>query len=255
MNLTHTGMFHPGYSGRQPQDTPPLVKIGMLVACQPIDPASSGTELRARFLTFLNSPAVRDLVDALTDVEPGTSWKSLAGHGPRTLEAALTVSENPMNGVPTASALFLPPTAGEALYGRNGRSATLILYVEPRTADGQVPPASDLITWARRFSLALAAPRAFADFLDGDLEVATSNEPSAQLGVWLQSYQPLTVMVNIDGLRMLPGSSPSNQFIGWTFADPDGKPAADASRDLIVQLCEYTLHLDDFESALTKEFP
>ncbi|MGD0043541.1 MAG: hypothetical protein ABSE84_24565, partial [Isosphaeraceae bacterium] len=82
---------------------------------------------------------------------------------------------------------------------------------------------------------------------------ATSNEPSAQLGVWLQSYQPLTVMVDIDGLQMLPGSSPSNQFIGWTFADPDGKPAAGAARDLIVQLCEYTLHLDDFERVLAEE--
>lgn len=181
------------------------------------------------------------------------SWKNLAGHGPRTLEAALTASEDPLEGVPAASALFLPPTAGESLYGRDGRSATLILYVEPRTVGDQVPPASDLATWSRRFSLALAAPSAFADFLDGDLGLATSNEPPAQLGVWLQSYQPLTVMVDIDGLQMLPGSSPSNQFIGWTFADPDGKPAAETARDLIVQLCEYTLHLDDFEQVLPEE--
>ena len=181
------------------------------------------------------------------------SWKNLAGHGPRTLEAALTASEDPLEGVPAASALFLPPTAGESLYGRDGRSATLLLYVEPRTVGDQVPPASDLATWSRRFSLALAVPRAFADFLDGDLGLATSNEPPAQLGVWLQSYQPLTVMVDIDGLQMLPGSSPSNQFIGWTFADPDGKPAAETARDLIVQLCEYTLHLDDFEQVLPEE--
>jgi hypothetical protein len=140
--------------------------------------------------------------------------------------------------VPAASALFLPPTAGESLYGRDGRAATLVLYVEPRTADGQVPPPSDLHTWCQRFSLALATPRAFADFLDRDVGLATSNEPPAQLGVWLQSYQPLTVMVDIDGLQMLPGSSPSNQFIGWTFADPYGQSAAGAARDLIVLLCE-----------------
>jgi hypothetical protein len=99
----------------------------------------------------------------------------------------------------------------------------------------------------------LAVPRAFADFLDTDVGLATSNEPPAQLGVWLQSYQPLTVMVDIDGLQMLPGSSPSNQFIGWTFANPDGKSAAGAARDMIVQLCEYTLHLDDFERVLAEE--
>jgi hypothetical protein len=60
-------------------------------------------------------------------------------------------------------------------------------------------------------------------------------------------------MVDIDGLQVLPGSSPSNQFIGWTFADPDGQPPAGAARDLIVQLCEYTLHLDNFEHALAEE--
>ena len=253
MGLTHTIVSHPGYGGRQPDDTPPSVRIGMLLACQPIDPTSSGTALRAKFLAFLNSSAIHTLVEALTDVEPGMSWKNLAGHGPRTLEAALTASGNPIEGVPAASALFLPPTAGESLYGRDERSATLILYVEPRTADGQAPPASDLSTWSRRFTLALDVPRAFADFLDGDLGLATSNDPAAQLGVWLQSYQPLTVMVDIDRLQMLPGSSPSNQFIGWAFADSVGKPAAGTARDLIVQLCEYTLHLDDFERALAEK--
>jgi hypothetical protein len=253
MGLTHTGMWHPGYNGRQPQERPPSVKVGMLVACKPIDLASSGTELRAKFLAFLNSSTVRTLIEGLTTVAPGMSWKNLAGHGPRTLEAALTVSENPMDGVPVASALFLPPTAGEALYGRNERAATLILYVEPQTADGQVPAASDLASWARRFNLALAVPGALADFLDSDLGLATSNDPPAQLGIWLQSYQPLTVMVDIEGLQMLPGSSPSNQYIGWTFAHADGKSAARVARDLTVQLCEYTLHLDDFERALGDE--
>lgn len=253
MGLTHTGMWHPGYNGRQRQETPPSVKIGMLVACEPIDPGSSGTELRAKFLAFLNSPAVGSLIEGLTTVDPGMSWKNLAGHGPRTLEAALTASENPMEGVPVASALFLPPTAGEALYMRNGRAATLILYVEPRTADGQVPPASNLTTWARRFSLALTVPSALAHFLDSDLGLATSKDSPAQLGIWLQSYQPLTGMVDIDGLRVLPGSSPSNQFMGWTFADPEGKSAAGVARDLMIQLCEYTLHLDDFERALGEE--
>jgi hypothetical protein len=112
MHLTHTSMSHPSYGGRQSQEAPPSVKIGMLVACQSIDPASSGTALRAKFLAFLNSSTIRTLVAALTDVEPGMSWKNLAGHGPRTLEAALTASQDPLEGVPAASALFLPPTAG-----------------------------------------------------------------------------------------------------------------------------------------------
>ena len=253
MRLSQSSVFHPGYGGRQPDETPPSVKVGMLVGCQPIDAAISGTELRAKFLAFLNSPAVSNFVEALTAVDSGMSWKSLAGHGRRTLEAVLTAETNPLDGVPVASALFLPLAAEGSLYGRDEHSATLVLYVEPRTADGQVPSASDLATWSRRFNLALAVPRAFADFLEGDLGAATSNDPPAQLGVWLQSYQPLTVMVDIDGLRMLPGMSQSNRFIGWTFAAPDGKSATGAVRDLMVSLCEDTLHLDGFEQSLIEE--
>jgi hypothetical protein len=250
MRLTHTGLFHPGYSGRQSHDEPPSIKIGILVACRPIDPASSGSALRAKFLSFLNSAAVRELIGALTHVVPDATWKNLAGHGPRTLEAALTTGENPLEGVPVASALFLPSAAGEGLYGREGRAATLILYIEPRTAAGLVPSASDLAAWHRRLSLALAVPGAFADFLSSDLGLGAFGDPPAQFGVWLKSHQPLTTMVDTQGLRTLPGSSPSNQFIGWAYADPDGNSIACTGRDLLTQLCEYELHLDAFEQTL-----
>ena len=250
MGLTHTTMFHPGYSGRQTQDTPPSVKVAVLVACQPIDPAASGTEVRAKFLAFLESEPVRNLIATLTDMPPGTSWKNLAGNGPRTLEAALTAGQDALDGVPLASALLLPPVAGESLYGRNGQSATLIFYTEPRTADGQTPPPSDPAAWEQRFELALAIPGAFAEFLAKDLGLGTSDDPPAQLGVWLRSYRPLTVMVDTRGLRTLPGSSPSNWYSGWAFAAPDGKSGRETARDFLIQLCEYTLHLDGFEQTL-----
>jgi hypothetical protein len=250
MRLTHTSLFHPGYGGRQPEDTPPSIKIGMLVACLPIDPSTSGTQLRAQFVAFLNSDSMRELVGALTCVPPGASWKNLAGHGPRTLEAALTAGDDPMEGVPVASALFLPPTAGEALYGRDGHSATLVLYVEPRTVEGQIPPASHLAAWYRRIRFGLDLTGAFAAFLVKDLELGAFDDPPSQFGVWLQSYRPLTVMVDIDGLRVLPGRSPSNEFIGWAYADSEGNSIGVTARDLLTQLCEYHLHLDGFDQAL-----
>jgi hypothetical protein len=92
---------------------------------------------------------------------------------------------------------------------------------------------------------------AFADFLDKDLGLGTFDDPPAQFGVWLQSSQPLTVMVDVNGLRVLPGSSPSNEFIGWAYADPDGNAIAATARDLLTQLWEYTLHLDAFDQALS----
>jgi hypothetical protein len=250
MGLTHTTMSHPGYGGRQTQDTPPSVKIGVLVACQPIDPAASGSELRAKFLAFLESEPVRNLIAALTDVPPGTSWRNLAGNGPRTLEAALTVGQDTLNGVPLASALLLPPVAGESLYGRNGQSATLIFYTEPRTAECHTPPPSDPVAWEQRFELALAIPGAFAEFLAKDLGLGTSDDPPAQVGVWLSSYRPLTVMVDTRGLKTLPGSSPSNWYSGWAFAAADGKSGRETARDFLIQLCEYALHLDGFEQTL-----
>jgi hypothetical protein len=252
MGMTHVGMSHRGYMERPVQDAPPLVKIGMLVACEPVDPASSGTELRAKFAAFLDSPAVRQLIRSVTNVEPGMSWRNLAGNGPRSLEAALTAGEDPLKGVPAASVLFQPPTPGDSLYGRNGRAATLLFYLEPRAANGQVPPASNLAAWLERFRQALAIPEAFADFLAKDLALATSDDPPAQLGIWLQSNQTLATMIDTQGLQTLPGSWSSNQFIGWALAAPDGAPANETARDLIVQLCEYTLHLDAYEHVLAE---
>jgi pimeloyl-ACP methyl ester carboxylesterase len=252
MGLTHTGMLHPGYGARQAQDEPPSVKLGMLVACKPIGPSSSGSELRAKFITFLNSAAVHQVIEAHTYVASGMSWKNLAGHGPRTLEAALTAGDDAIEGIPIASALLLPPIAGESLYGRSSDSATLILYIEPRTAAGRVPPASDLAGWFRRFNLTLTIPDAFAEFLSKDLGLGAFDDPPAQLGIWLKSHQPLTSMIDTRGLQMLPGSPPSNQFIGWAFADRHGKSISETTRDLLIQLCEYTLHLDSFEQTLAE---
>jgi hypothetical protein len=92
-----------------------------------------------------------------------------------------------------------------------------------------------------------ATPGVFAEFLAKELGLGTSDDPPAQPGVWLQSYHPLTTMVDPQGLRALPGSSPLNWFSGWAFASPDGRPVKETARDLLNQLCEYTLHLDAFE--------
>ena len=252
MNLTHVSVFHPGYSGRQAQEAPPSVKIAIRMGCQPIDRMASSTELRAKFGRFLESAAVLQLISALTTVEPDASWRPMAGNGIRALEAVLSAHQDPLEGVPVAAAEFLPPTAGETMYGRDERTASLLLYVEPRTADGHMPNPADLAAWYERFTLALAVPTAFDSFLAGDLGLGTSGDPPAQLGVWLQSYQPLTVMVATGDLHSLPGVSPSNQFIGWAYAAPDGQPVAAVARDLLAQLCDYSLRLDNFEPCLAE---
>lgn len=251
MNLTHTTMSHPGYQGRQTEDERPSIKIGMLVGCEKIDPSSSGSALRAKFLAFLDSARVRELVRSLTFVPPEASWRSLAGNGVRTLEAALMIGDDPTKSVPFASALFLPPT-GEAMYGRPEGTATLVLYVEPQTVlQGEVPPGSDLRKWHQRIRKALTVPGAFANFLSDDLGLGLFGAPPVQFGIWLESHnKPLSTMIDTDGLRTLPGAWSANEFMGWAYADRDGKSDTDVARDIMVHLCEYRLHLDDFESHL-----
>lgn len=56
--------------------------------------------------------------------------------------------------------------------------------------------------------------------------------------------------MDTEGLRTLPGSSPSNWFSGWAFANSDGKSKCETACDFLGQLCEYTLHLDGFEQRL-----
>lgn len=60
-------------------------------------------------------------------------------------------------------------------------------------------------------------------------------------------------MIDTGWLHSLPGRSFSSQFIGWAFVDPRGKSATGVTRDLMVQLCAFTLHLDGFEQALAGE--
>jgi hypothetical protein len=62
-------------------------------------------------------------------------------------------------------------------------------------------------------------------------------------------------MVDTEALRTLPGSWPSNQFIGWAVTAPDGGQAEKTARALVIQLCEYTLHLDAYEQARPRSTP
>ena len=60
----------------------------------------------------------------------------------------------------------------------------------------------------------------------------------------------MTQLVDTGPLRTLPGAIPSSQFLGYAIADPAGQPARDIARTMLAQLCEYHLHLEDFEPDL-----
>src|SRR5258708_3113221 len=167
MNITHVGMSHPRYIMRPIGDKPPSVRIGMLVACDPLRPSPSTSDLRSRFLGFLTSALIMELVSALSHVGGDVSWTPLGGRGRFNLEAVLA-GENE-DEAPVASALLLLPEAGMDSYGRDSRYAELVLDVEPRNPEGDPAPPVNLAAWHKRFTSALTLPTLLGHFLATDL--------------------------------------------------------------------------------------
>jgi hypothetical protein len=93
-------------------------------------------------------------------------------------------------------------------------------------------------------------PAALADFLVARLGLTTSSDPATLFGVLFRSRGPLTSMIKSDELQLRPGAQPSNWFYGYLMGDPHGEDACDAARDLLTQLCEYTLQADGYEDTL-----
>jgi hypothetical protein len=60
----------------------------------------------------------------------------------------------------------------------------------------------------------------------------------------------VTNLVDVTGCDVIPGSAVGSWFAGYVIADPSGSPSRAAARELLRQPCDYTLHLDGYESAL-----
>jgi hypothetical protein len=250
MRLQDAHMSHPGSNGRAPGEAgPPSVRIGVLVACDPLDPTTPPTsQLRASLINFLNRPSVRDLIASLTYVSQGVAWRRWEGHGRMNLEAVLTGADESV--APVAWARLLLPEAGMSTYGSDSRRAEFILCVEPRTANGQPAPALTLSAWHERVVQALGVPASVADFLTEDLGLKTSDDPAAQFGICLIPTRSMAELVDAEGCVTLPGASPVPHFMGFAVADADGRPAGAAAQDFLRQLCDYTLKLDNYEPTL-----
>ena len=235
-------------TARPDHDKPPSIQIGMLVACDPLGATQATSELRSRYLSLPASPPVMVLVSAVSNIRQGASWRPYGGHGRINLEAALTGAEEAE--APTSSALLLLPEVGMSQFGRDSRYAELVLDIEPRGADGGPASAMILGAWHQLFVQALSLPGQLAEFLSGDLGLATADDPPVQLGVWLKTPRAMTELIDIGGLTPIPGSPASNWFVGYAIADPSGHGAKAVAVELLRQMCDYTLHLDGYESAL-----
>jgi hypothetical protein len=57
-------------------------------------------------------------------------------------------------------------------------------------------------------------------------------------------------LVDITDLKLLPGSSQSPWYMGWAIADPAGEYPDRTAVELLRQMCDYTLHVDEYEPIL-----
>jgi hypothetical protein len=254
LQLQDNGMSHPGYTSRAAENLPPSFRIGMSLACSPLDPAAPTTsEVRARFLGFLSQPPVMDLVRELTTLGDGLAWRARDDNPRHNFAAILSLPDS--EAAPVAWARLLLPEEMTRRYGRDFRCAYLVLYVEPRSAVGSPAPAASLVSWHQRLSEALKLPAALAAFLAEQLGLSTSADPAAEVGVWLNTAQALTELIDVDGYAAVEGSTPSNSYRGFATADPAGQRLGDLAETWLRQLCDSALHLDGYEADLASLKP
>jgi hypothetical protein len=251
MMITHKGFSHPGYMIPPSQNKPPFVRIGVLVTCDPLAHAPTTSDLRDRFLAFLGRSPVSELANALTYVGDDLSWRSYASNGRINNEAVLVASDDQPE-APVVSAMMNLHETGLPSYGSNPRVAELLLHIEPRDEDGQVAPATALESWYGTIIRVMGIAKAFAEFLSDDIGIATYDQPSTKVGIQLSAHRSLTEIVDACDLRSVAGSQPSNWFLGYLIAEPDGSEPAEAGVELLTRLCDHGLHLHGYEAVLDK---
>jgi hypothetical protein len=224
------------------------MRAAMLVACAPLGPAPSTSDIRASFLAFLNAYPVRALLAATTSTPEDATWTAWGDLPRRTFGAVLNGKDQ--HAPPVAWARLHLPEAGAPHIGSDPRAAQFVLHAYPRTPEGDPAPAASLAALHSRLALVLDLPGALTEFLSRDLGLATTDCPPAQVGISLDAPQFITQLVDPGDLETLPGSSARTWFMGWALADPHGEPPPKLIHDWLTQLCDIALCVDGYEPTL-----
>jgi hypothetical protein len=253
---------HPSFVAEAAQqDCPPVVRVGVRVACNsPADKRMTSSEIRRSFLKFLRRRPVAFLIEGLTTVDPDARWEIWGGHGWSNHEVVLAGTET--RAASAWARLLLPEpelTAGR----RDVRSALLLLHAERHPPDaGGIPERSiPLLDWHSYFKATVECASAFAHSLiqdlcleipleEGIISSLSGEDHIASVAIWLNTPKAMTDLVDISGYRQLPGSPTSSQFDAYAVTHPEGIAAHDMAIDWMSQIGDYTLHLDDYETAV-----
>jgi hypothetical protein len=253
LRLGDYGSPSPAWTAQAPGSDPASMRIGALIACEPLGTEPPTPELGRLFLLFLESPGIREPIASVTNLHGGATWTRWVGNGRMNLEAGLidpqVTGDKP--GTSVAWARLLLPEAGTSSFGRDPRYAELIIHIEPRRAGGGTAEPADIRTWHERLTKALSIPDALKNFLTETLGLTTSDDPAAQLGVQLKTPHSMAELVSLEGLKILEGAQQTPWYVGWTIADPAGRRPENAAIELLRNMCDYTLHVDEYEAVLT----
>jgi hypothetical protein len=220
---------------QQPGDRPPWVRFVAQIACGPVGDDPGWPSIRAAFETFLQTPAVAELLADLTYAGQDAAWARQATSTSSIIDMVLG------DGVASAR-LELPD--GIRRQGRVEGYALLVVHVEPRGADGKPAPSASPSLWRRRFERALQLPGAFAALLSGQLGLAISGEPPVQAGIRLETPRDMTELVDITGLAALPGAQQLSQFMVYLAAYSNGASAVSAADRMTRQMLEEALKVN-----------
>ena len=220
---------------RQPGDRPPWVRFVVQIACGQVSDDPGWPRIRAAFETFLQTPAVAELLADLTHAGKDASWV-------RQATSTSSIIDMVLGGDVASARLELPD--GIRRHGRVEGYALLVVHVEPRGADGKPAPPASPSLWQSRFERALQLPGASAALLSGELGLAISGEPPVQAGIRLEALRDMTELVDITGLAALPGAQRLSQFMIYLAACPDGASAVSAADRMTRQMLEEALKVD-----------
>ena len=255
--LGDNGMVsHPGFDARRHAGLadPPMVRLATVIAGDVLRPGRLKTSRMRSSLNEMLSVVTPAVIAPLTALRPETRWQARSGFGGSSvLEAVLTGDDE--QEPPLATARLILATDTTTLLD-TPRYSRLVISVEPRAGSGSAAPPIPLTRWPAHFLTGLTVlPTALHGLLTNDYGLTVHAELAPAFGVWLKPQQSLLELIDIAGFTALPGVGPMPWFTTFAIADATAGPAVDAVDLMTTQLCDYGLHLEEYDELLFSTAP
>ncbi|WP_130438377.1 hypothetical protein [Kribbella rubisoli] len=135
--------------------------------------------------------------------------------------------------------------------GLDPRCTYLLLHIDWTSPGAKTAlPPIELRKWRAMMMHALATPAAVARYLVDHVGVELDDAPQPMIGFWLATSSKLTQLIDLDGLKQVEGSPPSQWYDAYAVADAAGETPNETATDWLTRLCDRALHLDSYEEAI-----